>query len=56
MDQLKALVKEVPHTKYFNEYNKFYFLVTGKKNNSTCSKCSIKRIYGILIRYVNNLN
>ena len=55
-EELKVLMGLEPHTKHFERYNKFYFMVTGKQNQSSCSKCSIKRIYGLLTRYINGLN
>ena len=56
LDELKALMKEPLDTKHFHKYSKFYTLITGKANQSTCTKCAIRKYAKLINNYLKNLN
>lgn len=54
-EHLNVLLSKKADTKYFDKYSEYYFKITGIKNHSTCSKCSLKRIIKLLINYNNSI-
>lgn len=54
-EKLINLLKLAPNQNYYKDYLMFYEKITGRKENSTCSSCAMRRILQLLIRYKNSI-